>query len=180
MADEEEGVVCWYLVWYWLDTGEIISVERLFCEGASGGCTSDQSAIANEYEDEYTGGGDWPCSKFRMDHDAEHRDGDTGIHDHTTGYLDYPYRVGKQVVLAYVRLNGVSGAWLESSWRCPIGNQQVGGVPGSQHVEGTAGDFDAPRFEESDSIRDIFGEAAAYANAGWSKEYSGWYHIDWR
>lgn len=180
MADDEEQV-CWYEVWYWRDTGEIFEVNLLFCEGGRGGCSSDQIAIANEYENRDPGGAeDWPCSKFRMGHDAEHRDGDVGIHNHKTGFHHRRYYAGKRVVLRYVELNGVSGAWLESSWRCPIGNASVGGSAGSQHVEGTAGDFDAPRFEESDSIRDVFAEAAAFANAGWSREYSGWYHIDWR
>ncbi|MDE0259473.1 MAG: hypothetical protein OXR82_13940 [Gammaproteobacteria bacterium] len=142
-ARDGDGEGCWYLVYYWLDNGEIFHVTLLSCGGGSGSedepeCTDDQKAIAAEYDND----GEWPCDKFD----------DTpvfgkGTHGHATGYLTDSYISGSGVVLARVATRGVSGATITSDWRCPEGNALVGGT-GQTHVQGRAGDFWAPGFLE--------------------------------
>lgn len=186
--DEDDSVVCscrWQE-----DAGEFeCTIETIEGVGGSGGgsspCTQDQQDLEDEYDGPLClGSGEWLCSDFTDPPDARHRAGNLGIHGpekpHARGYLHLRYKVGKWIVLRFVQQSGVNGAWVESSWRCPVGNARVGGTLASQHMEGTAGDFDASGFEAGGSVESAFAEAAAFANAGWSWSYGGSYHIDWR
>ena len=176
-------------IWYDLDTGEILDVEILYCwdDGSGGGsggggsnppppntpeCSDDQVAIAEEYNDS-----NWPCDKF-----VDAVTSGAGTHGHATGYLDPSYTSGRDAVFAQVGLHGIS-PWITSDWRCPEGNSSVGGVAGSQHVQGTAGDFTASGFDAA--MHEQFRLAGIAAGRGWSSPYgSGGYtthiHIDWR
>lgn len=181
---DDEG--CWYLVYYWMDNGEIFHVMLLSCGGGNGSenepeCTEDQKAIAAEYDDD----AEWPCDKF----DDAPASGGGGSHDHETGFLADSYTSGRSSVLAHVRANGVAGAQVNSDWRCPEGNRQEHGRPGSRHVRGLAGDFDATDFDAV--VHGKFAAAAVAANARWyskygtgldargNKMYTSHIHIDW-
>ena len=181
---DDEG--CWYLVYYWMDNGEVFHVMLLSCGGGSGSenepeCTEDQKAIAAEYGDE----AEWPCHKF----DDTPASGGGGSHNHETGYLDPAYTSGRSSVLAHVRANGVAGAHVNSDWRCPEGNRQENGRPRSRHVRGLAGDFDATGFDAV--VHGKFVAAAVAAGARWyskygtgldagdNQMYTGHIHIDW-
>ena len=112
-----------------------------------------------------------------------------GNHGHATGYLSTSYLSGSAAVLA-----AVPGSWTNSDWRCPQGNAALpNSSPGSQHVEGNAGDFDAPNFDEG--LWKDFEQAAAGTGAATSGYrdpetgrcrdggtwcYSTYIHIDWR
>lgn len=140
-------------------------------------CTDDQIAIANEYNDPIA----WPCEKFT--HDVL----GGGDHGHTTGYLSTSYLSGSAAVLA-----AVPGSWVNSDWRCPVGNTALPNSSSkSQHVEGNAGDFDAPNFNE-----DVYDKFEAAAGSGGRTSgyrdpdtgqcrdggtwcYSTYIHIDW-
>lgn len=185
-ARDGDGEGCWYLVYYWGDTGEVFHVTLLYCGGGSGSenepeCTEDQKAIAAEYDDD----AEWPCDKF----DDAPASGGGGSHNHDTGFLADSYTSGRSSVLAHVRANGVAGAHVNSDWRCPEGNRQENGRPGSRHVRGLAGDFDATGFDAV--IHGKFAAAAVAANARWyskygtgldagdNQMYTGHIHIDW-
>ncbi|MYA32209.1 MAG: hypothetical protein F4164_02900 [Gemmatimonadales bacterium] len=136
-------------------------------------CTDDQIAIAAEYNDPAA----WPCTNF-----VDAVTPGTGTHGHTTGYLTVGFVSGSSVVLSEVAAAGVSGAFITSDWRCPTGNAAVGGVPGSTHVAGRAGDFTAPGFDED--MHDDFLAAANSADASWispygGSGYTGHIHIHW-
>ena len=142
-------------------------------------CTDDQIAIADEYDDPVA----WPCTQFT------HSVISGGDHGHTTGYLSGAYLSGSAAVLSEV-----SGASINSDWRCPTGNAAIpNSASNSQHVQGTAGDFDAPNFDHDLWIdfRDAADAAGASAwsyypgtpecaasPSGWC--YSTYIHIDWR
>ncbi len=175
---DDEG--CWYLVYYWTDTGEIYHVMLLSCRSGGGSedepeCTEDQKAIAAEYDAD----GEWPCDKF----DDTPVYG-TGTHGHETGYLDPAYTSGRSAVWSYMAANhGVTG-WINSDWRCPDGNEAVSGTGGSSHVTGRAGDFDAAGFNEA--MHADFEDAAQRAQAAWwsgygtgHQQYTGYIHIHW-
>ncbi|MYC98303.1 MAG: hypothetical protein F4X13_03445 [Gammaproteobacteria bacterium] len=175
---DDEG--CWYLVYYWMDNGEVFHVMLLSCGGGSGSedepeCTEDQKAIAAEYDAE----GEWPCDKF----DDTPVYG-TGTHGHETGYLDPAYTFGRSSVFSYVVARGVSGAYVSSDWRCPEGNTAVGGTSGSSHVDGRAGDFKASGFNQA--MHGKFADAAVNASRTWHSGYGTGYqqytshiHIQW-
>ena len=146
-----------------------------------GTCTDDQQAIAREYAADSNFPGDWPCTMFTHSVTTVGGDGtpNTGTHDHVSGYLDDGFLNGRGSVLT-----AVSGAWIESDWRCPEGNAAAGGTQASTHVLGTAGDFDAPGFNET--MHGKFETAANAAEAKWSSsygsgnnEYTGHIHIHW-
>ena len=144
-------------------------------------CTEDQEAIAKEYDSAA-----WPCEIF-----VDSITPGDGTHSHVTGYLSGAYKSGRDAVWAEMSSEfGVTG-WIESDWRCPEGNVRVGGVSRSQHVEGTAGDFDAVGFNET--MWEQFERAAINAGRGWNsgfkggkpenrreRNYRGHIHIDWR
>ena len=171
-ADGDEG--CWYLIIYYLDNGEIISVTRLGCTNGGGGsgpqCTADQEVIAAEYE--AAGEGDWSCTTF----DDAVTQG-SGTHGHQNGYLSSSYTSGSSAVWSYMSSNhGVTG-WINSDWRCPPGNTAVGGSAGSLHMQGRAGDFDAAGFDEQMAL--WFRDAGIAAGAIEKLEYTGHYHLAW-
>ena len=196
-----DGGICWYLVTYYCSNGSCVKVgeELLYCEpdgGSENNCTSDQINIAEEYTDMtlYTGGGSWPCGKFVDAHDAT---GTTGVHNHSTGFLHDRYKVGKNRLIGFTDHRGYTGTHIESSWRCPQGNQDAGSTSTrSQHMEGTAGDFHNPKLRDgSESDRraayNEFVNGANYANAGWWYKWDTgptqqqvkvrrFIHVDWR
>jgi hypothetical protein len=138
-----------------------------------GTCTDDQQAIAREYAADSNFPGDWPCTLFTHPVTTVGGDGtpNTGTHGHTTGYLDDDFLNGSGTVLA-----AVSGAWVESDWRCPEGNAAVDGTQASAHVLGTAGDFDAPGFNPGDEGRQrrthaAFETAAIEAGRKWNSGF---------
>ena len=138
-------------------------------------CTEDQIAFADEYNDPVN----WPCTAFE-----DWVTPGNGTHGHQKGYLDDGFLYGSADVFAYVAAAGVSGAYLESDWRCPVGNAAVGGVAGSTHTEGRAGDFTAPGFNEETHGK--FTDAAGNADASWSsgygtgnQQYTSHIHIHW-
>ena len=168
--DNEEGQ-------YWCTVTYYGPGEHPWEEGQGGGddsCTEDQRAIAAEYNDPalYTGAGRWPCDIFDDETDTP---GATGIHDHRTVYLASGYITGKESVISYADNASLPGTRIDSSWRCPIGNDLVGGVPDSQHMEGVAGDFHNSGFHGADSTAyqtyRVFAAAARDAGAG--------YHYQW-
>ena len=66
-----------------------------------------------------------------------------GLAGHETGYLSPDYLSGRAAVLS-----AVPGAWVNSDWRCPDGNDAVGSTSETKpHVLGIAGDFDAKDFD---------------------------------
>ena len=134
-------------------------------------CTEDQEAIAKEYDS-----AEWPCEKF-----VDSVTPGDGTDNHSTGYLSGAYKSGRDAVWSYMSSEfGVSG-WIGSDWRCPEGNTRVGGVSGSQHVQGTAGDFTADGFDET--MWEKFEKAAIDAGRGWNSakgRYTSHIHIDWR
>ena len=96
-------------------------------------------------------------------------------------------------MFAYVGAQGVAGAHVDSDWRCPEGNSSVRGADKSQHVLGTAGDFDVAGFNldtwEKFAIAAEAAGTTSYSSypgtarcaASPSKWcYSGYIHIDWR
>ncbi len=147
-------------------------------------CTEDQLAIAAEYRTHGFNAEEWPCTIFT--HGVTHGDGTDG---HTSGFLTDGFLTGSVSVES-----AVSGARVNSDWRCPVGNAVIpNSSPKSQHVLGTAGDFDAPDFDLARWEK--FREAARAAGASnWSKYpdtpecaaspsgwcYSTYIHIDWR
>ncbi|MYA34643.1 MAG: hypothetical protein F4Y33_13485 [Gemmatimonadales bacterium] len=137
----------------------------------------------NRVAAEYNDPDKWPCDKFT------HSVLGGGDHGHTTGYLSTSYLAGSAAVLA-----AVSGSWINSDWRCPVGNAALSNSSSkSQHVEGTAGDFDARDFDE-DVWNDFDAAAIAAGASAWSSYpgtprcaaspsewcYSTYIHIDWR
>ena len=139
-------------------------------------CTEDQKDIAKEYGDETN----WPCEKFVDDITSG-----TGTHGHVTGYHSPAYSAGLQAVMTDMLVAHAVSGWINSDWRCPIGNAHpdVGGVSGSQHVQGTAGDFSAAGFDEE--MHGDFEDAGIAAGRRWSSAYgpggyTGHIHIDWR
>ncbi|MDE2834859.1 MAG: D-Ala-D-Ala carboxypeptidase family metallohydrolase [Bacteroidota bacterium] len=143
-------------------------------------CTEDQKAIATEYDDAA-----WPCEKF-VD-DVTHG---RGTHGHAKGYLSDGYKSGRDAVFSYMSSEFGVSAWINSDWRCPVGNAMVHGVPESTHRKGIAGDFGAARFDEG--IWEWFNEAAIDAGRTWnsgfddgksenrrSRNYSSHIHIHW-
>lgn len=93
----------------------------------------------------YYGPGEHPWEEGQGGGDTFDDETDTpgakGIHDHRTVYLASGYITGKESVISYADKAGLPGTRIDSSWRCPVGNDLVGGVPDSQHMEGVAGDF---------------------------------------
>ena len=154
-------------------------VVLLYCGSGGGGgeddCTEDQEAIAEEYADE-----DWPCDVF-TDYGITHGD---GTHGHDAGYLSTAFISGSATVFSEVAADGVSGAFLTSDWRCPMGNAAVGGSGTSSHMDWRAGDFDAPGFDQD--MHATFDDEASTAGAAWwsgygtgYNQYTGYIHINW-
>lgn len=176
--------VCYYLVTYIALTGEILEVEFLFCAGGggnTGSCTADQQAIAEEYSNNLVYP-DWPCTKFQHTRITP----GTGTHGHSNGFLHDDLQYGMASVLRGVAHLGVSGAFVTSDWRCPVGHSKLPRASAnSQHVWGKAADFDAPGFNASiwEKFRDAAIAAGATANSGFGSSgwaYTTYIHIDWR
>ncbi|WP_419948298.1 hypothetical protein [Candidatus Palauibacter sp.] len=140
-------------------------------------CTDDQTAIAAEYNDP----DNWPCTTFThlVTTHGKRGDPNIGVHKHDTGYLSQGFYSGASDVFVYVELRGLTGAGIESDWRCPVGNAdpRVGGSAGSQHVLGTAGDFYSADFDAR--AAGIFSDAAELL-ADWWYSDTAHTHIDWR
>ena len=176
---------CLYLITYYLDNGEIISIERLWCPstpsggsspGGGSSCTADQEAIAREYaNDENVSGGPWTCDKFD---DAVKRG--TGTHGHATGYISSTLRTGRSAVWQDMRvLHDVTGGWNESDWRCPVGNASLPkpGAKNSRHMRGRANDFDAPNWTAD--LANKFETVGRSHGATEVIRYSGSIHLGW-
>ena len=131
-------------------------------------CTPDQVAIAEEYNDP-----GWSCEIFIFPPIP----GD-GTHGHDTGYLAQAYTAGMGAVVEFMAGLGYTGFEITSDWRCPKGNEAVGGVPDSQHVMGLAGDVTVAGF--GDDAKLDFWRAAKMTQAGYFKDdYNTIVHIDW-
>ena len=137
------GGVCWYLVTYYCMSGVCVKIseELLWCDGDGGDgentCTSAQSDLEEEYEDEGLTG--WPCSKFSTAHshlilqdgDTEHgkHDGYGFVHaDLAGGYSSTKSNYGKSMNIT-------------SGYRCPAGDRAAGGSGRGWHVFGRAVDI---------------------------------------
>lgn len=176
--------VCYYLVTYIVLTGEILEVEFLFCTGGGGGassCTADQRAIADEYAATFVYP-DWSCTKFQHTGITP----GTGTHGHSTGFLHDDLQSGMAKVFRGVAHRGVSGAFVTSDWRCPVGHSTLSGASSnSQHVWGKAADFDAPGFNRSiwKKFVEVAMAAGASKTSGFGSSgfaYTTYIHIDWR
>lgn len=140
---------CLYLITYYLDNGEIISIQPLWCPstpsggsspGGGSSCTADQEAIAREYEnDENLSGGPWTCDKFD---DAVTRA--SGTHGHATGYISSTLSYGRSIVRSIMAQDHSVSLSTTSDWRCPAGNASLRPNPGaknSRHMRGRAADL---------------------------------------
>jgi len=139
-------------------------------------CNDDQLIIASEYENEtiYQGSGEWPCHKFTTP--AGSIGGSEGKHGHQYGYLDPEYITGRDWVLAEATAAGIVNPQMSSEWRCPEGNSKVGRSRKSKHMEGTAGDFWAPGFNEM-----IFNEYLEIARqAKLQKDGASWHYTEYQ
>lgn len=76
-----------------------------------------------------------------------------------------------------LNMAGIMDDEINSAYRCPEHNSSVGGVPSSQHVEGTAADVDASRYGV-DGLAKLFTQLGA---DGVGKYYnSNFVHVDVR
>jgi hypothetical protein len=108
----------------------------------------------------------WPCTKF-----VDSVISGDGTESHQTGYLSPDYQNGSVAVLSYMGTRNHVVGLINSDCRCPVGNRAVGDVSGSQHVEGTACDFDASCFNEV--MWEYFEEAAMAAGASRTSGFAG-------
>ncbi len=102
---------------------------------------------------------------------------------------------GRDTLETYMSDNHQIGIRINSDWRCPDGNRAVGGVPTSDHMQGTAGDFTASGFDVGmwekfeEAAMDVAGARQTSGFKGGKPEnrrgrnrtwnYSSYIHIDW-